>query len=48
MLEDEIKRMTEKDTTKDVQKRTFKQKKRMLVLQKATPYSLQSLDSIGH
>ncbi|KAJ7390217.1 hypothetical protein OS493_026727 [Desmophyllum pertusum] len=47
-LQDDIQRMTDKNTEKTMQKHAFKLKRRRSLLRKATPYQMQSKDSIGH
>ena len=48
LLRDDIQKKTNKDTEKTIQKHAFKWKRRMSRLQKATPYPMQTDDSIEH
>ena len=47
LLQDEIRRMTEKDSEKKMKKNDFKLKNRLLKLQRATPYQSHSQQSLG-
>ena len=48
LLQDEIQRKTNKDTEKTMQKHAFELRRRRSLLRKATPYPMQSQDSVEH